>query len=136
MLLCQDDIDVCEACLLQALELATNSTIDINPEFIWILCSYMISNNCQVEAFQFYISLIESNIMSSKIREEFSAFFDSFRLSDCNTDEVKAHVTNLIKEWLDTQVPQIPKKPKLEDLEAWYDRLFPKISVDNSITTH
>lgn len=135
MLLCQDDNDICEACLLQALELATNSTTIINPEFIWILCSYMISKNCQVEAFQFYMSLIESNIMSSRIREEFSTFFDSFRLSEINSDEVKAQVTVLIKEWLDTEVPQLPKKPKLEDLEAWYDRLFPLVLADDLALT-
>lgn len=132
------DPDEAEGLLMQVLGLITGEGAVLDLSVLWVVTGYMCSKGLFEEAVRLYISLVTESIMDPSVWESFAQFMDELRLALGGTEdaeESRSAITLLVKEWLDIEVPQLDRKPKMEDMESYYVRIFPRIEDPSSSPT-
>lgn len=119
--------------LMHLLEMISSGSQPEPPaaEVLWTLTRYLMWRGCVQEAFHFYMSVLvqPSLIIDSRLREGLAVMLDELPADSPDRPEC----IPAIKAWLAEEVPQLIRKPALEQLDEWYERLFPRSSLVDSI---
>jgi hypothetical protein len=124
--------DEVEALLLGLIELMTEPIELPHPGILAMITEYLSGQGCHLEAFEFLMSVLENNLSDTRLWDSLIAFYDSFKSIDGIDQTIREKVTQALREWLDIRVPQLSSRPKMEEMESYSDRLFPK-TVDDGL---
>lgn len=121
----QEDID---ALLIQLLEYTSDRGIPPNMTVISLLIAYMSQKGCHLEAFAFFMTVIENNIMDRKLWDLFIDKVKGLKESKEIDEQIKENVMQSIREWMDINIPQLEIKPNMDEMEKLNERLFPPLT--------